>query len=283
MTAATETLASSRETARGLARCLDCHIALGGKENCPVCGRSYPEDDGILAAIGPLEGTNRIAASFYDGPAWPRFRRWEQVFLWFQKGVRGARMQVLRHLPRLERACVLEVGIGDGENLRFLPPRWTVFGVDIARTRLAACRARFPTMSNRLVWAEGEDLPFPDCCFDAVYSVGGFNYFRDQTTALREMRRVTRPGSPVIVADEIPDLYQLSPARVLGLDELDQWALCRMGLDPEFVAMVLTHRVDIDFVARNVLPGHRRYTIWSRLGYCLVDSDPAAMVKELGA
>jgi SAM-dependent methyltransferase len=274
MLAAAPVLAPPRETARWLARCLDCQAALEGNEACPACGRSYPEQNGILSAIGPLTGTNRIAAEFYNGPLWPHFRRWEQVFLWFQKGVRGARMQVLRHLPRLAHARVLEVGIGDGENIRFLPADWTVFGVDIARKRLEACCDRFPNMARRLVWAEGEDLPFPDASFDAVYSVGGFNYFRDHAAAIGEMRRVAQPGAPVIVADEIPNLYHLSPTRLLGFEGLEHRALCGMGLAPEFVTMVLSLSVDIPTIARRELPGHRSFSIWNRLGYCIVDPDP---------
>jgi SAM-dependent methyltransferase len=117
-------------------------------------------------------------------------------------------------------------------------------------------------------------LPFPDGSFDAVYSVGGFNYFRDHVAALREMRRVARPGSPVVVADELPNLYLLSPARMLGLEELDLWALRGMGLDPEFTSMVLSHRVNIPALAQRELPGHRSFSIWNRLGYCLVHPDP---------
>src|SRR4051812_11176892 len=120
-------------------RCLDCAQALGGREACPACGRPYPERGGIVEALGPLRGRNRVAAAFYDGPSWPRFRPWERLFLTFQGGRRGARAQILRHLPDVARARVLEVGIGDGENLGLLPRAWRVYGVDIARTQLDAC------------------------------------------------------------------------------------------------------------------------------------------------
>ncbi len=76
-------LDTKSEIAR-LARCLDCGVNLDGRAACAACGRSYPVVGGILEAIGPLSGTNRIAASFYDGPTWPRFKFWENVFLWFQ-------------------------------------------------------------------------------------------------------------------------------------------------------------------------------------------------------
>src|SRR5204862_8118113 len=135
--------------------------SLEGPHACSSCGRPHPVVDGILHAIGPLTGTNRIAAAFYDSPCWSRFRPWERLFLWFQgPGAAAARRQILRHLPTREAgARVLEVGIGDGENLPLLPPDWDVYGVDIALTQLAACRQRFPRMDGRLAWAEGEALP----------------------------------------------------------------------------------------------------------------------------
>jgi len=262
-------------TAAELACCLACGLGLEGRGTCAGCGREYPVLDGILHAIERLAGTNRTAAAFYDGPNWPRFRPWEQLFLWFQgPGPKAARRQILRHLPDQSRARVLEVGIGDGANLPLLPAAWEVYGVDIARSQLAACRDRHPSMAGRLVWAEGEALPFANASFDAVYTVGGFNYFRDHARALGEMRRVARPEAPVIVADELPDLYRLAPGHALGLEALDRWGLRVMGLDVDFVDMVLNHRIDLDSLARRVLPNHQRFPIWNRLGYCLVDPAP---------
>jgi SAM-dependent methyltransferase len=273
-------LASSSETeservadsASSVWRCIACGAGLEECEACRECGRRIQVVDGIVHAAGPLRGTNRIAAGFYDGRCWPRFRPWEQLFLWFQgPGPARARRQVLRHLPQIESARVLEVGIGAGANLPLLPQGWTVFGADIAYSQLALCRDRHHATAGRLAWAEAEALPFADGVFDAVYSVGGFNYFRDPVLALREMRRVARPDAPVIVADEDPDLIRFAPGRALGIDLLDRWALRAMGLDAEFINMVQNYQLDVAAVARAGCPGHHRFPIWNRLGYCLVE------------
>ena len=152
-----------------LARCLSCDKPLAGEPTCRACGRIYPTRDGITEAIGPLSGRNEIVANFYDGPGWARFRPWEQAFLILQGGVRRARTEILRHVLGVENATarVLEVGIGSGENLVFLPNGWDVFGVDIARAQLAACLRRHPSMAGHLAWAEAESLPFSDATFDA--------------------------------------------------------------------------------------------------------------------
>jgi SAM-dependent methyltransferase len=260
-----------------LARCLDCRTALLGSENCPICGRSFPAADGILEAIRPLEGRNRTVAAFYDGPGWSRFRKWERIFLAIQGGARRARLSILRHILAIEQpvARVLEVGIGDGENLRFLPASWNVYGVDIARTQLQACTRLFPSSAGRLAWAEAELLPFPDETFDACYSIGGFTYYNDHSAALEEMRRVTRPGGPVVVADETPGMHRAGLGHLIGLPAIDKLWLRKLGLDSGFIDMVLNLDVDLRTVTSGAWPNAARFSIWSGLGYCLVDPAPS--------
>jgi SAM-dependent methyltransferase len=261
-----------------LARCLDCRAALRGSDTCPACGRTYPTVDGILEAIGPLEGRNRTVAEFYDGPGWTRFRKWERLFLAIQGGARRARMSILRHVLATEQpaARVLEVGIGDGENLRLLPASWDVYGVDTARTQLLACTRRYPPMTGRLAWAEAERLPFPDSTFDASYSIGGFTYYSDHAAALEEMRRVTRAGGPVVVADEAPGMHRAGIGHLIGLPAIDKLWLRQLGLDPGFIDMVLDFDIDLRAVTARAWPDAARFSIWSGLGYCLVDPAPSA-------
>jgi SAM-dependent methyltransferase len=257
-----------------LARCISCNARLQGEPRCPSCAREYALRGGILEAIGPLSGRNRIAASFYDGPGWVKFRPWEQGFLILQGGVRRARMEILQHLHAAQHPVArgLEVGIGSGENLAFLPDDWTVYGVDIARSQLELCRDRHPRMAGRLAWAEGEDLPFDDATFDATWSVGGFNYYGDHERALGEMHRVTRAGGTVIVADESPALHRAGLGHLIGLPSFDAWWLRRLGLDRDFVQMVLDLDVNLPALFARVWPHAHRHRIWHRLGYCLVET-----------
>jgi SAM-dependent methyltransferase len=256
-----------------LARCLSCGARLRGESGCRSCGRDHAIRDGILDVIRPLNGRNRIAAAFYNGPGWVRFRRWEQGFLMLQGGVRRARMEILRHLfaHTSGPAHGLEVGIGSGENVALMPPDWTLYGVDIARTQLEACARRFSALAGRLAWAEAENLPFDDATFDAAWSVGGFNYYSDHEAALREMRRVTKPGGPVVVADEIAGLHRAGLGHLIGVPSIDAWWLERLGLDREFVDMVLQFDVDVVGVSSRVWPEAWRHHIWHGLGYCIVD------------
>lgn len=272
MTTISGTTLAARPGIASLARCPACEARLAGAGECPRCGRELPIHDGILHAIGPLSGTNRIAAEFYDGPSWARFRRWERLFLWFQGiGESAARRKVLRHLPNADGLRVLEVGIGDGENVALLPKSWEYFGVDLARTQLLSCRTAHLKTSGRLAWSEGESLPFEDSLFDVVFTIGGINYFRDPASVLREMRRVARPGAVLLAADENPNLHELGLGHLIGLEAIDEFALRLMGLGAEFIEMVFETPARVESAAREVWPGHRRIPIWNRLGYCLVD------------
>jgi SAM-dependent methyltransferase len=177
-------------------------------------------------------------------------------------------------LPERRPARLLEVGIGDGENLRLLSKSWTVYGIDIARTQLIECRRRFPEMRGRLAWAQAECLPFPDGTFDGCYSIGGFTYFEDHAAALREMRRVTRAGGTVVVADENPGLHKAGIGHLCGCPALDRYWLGQLGLDREFIDMVLRFDVDLSALTGQVWPGARRLPIWNHLGYCLIHPGP---------
>jgi SAM-dependent methyltransferase len=211
-----------------------------------------------------------MTEAFYGGRGWQRFRPWERAFLALQGGNRRARQPILKHLPRDPSIRLLEVGIGDGDNLVLLPDAWDVVGVDHTRTRLEDCLRRFPSMTGRLVRAEAEALPIADASVDATLCVGGFTMFSDHAVALREMRRVTRPGGPVVVADEVPWLCRLGIGHLIGDPRIDAAWLRWLGLDDAFIDMVFTLPQDLDAVAEAALPGVERHRIWGGLGYCFV-------------
>ena len=266
----TRTHESPIREALDLVHCLDCGGALNAALSCSACGRVYEEVEGVLQMIDPLSHRDAIAANFYDGPGWVKFRPWERMFLRCVGGEKQARLEILNHLPRQDSALVLEVGIGDGENVALLPKGWMLFGVDIARTQLIVCRNRFPFMSDRLIHAQAEKLPFGDQTFDAVYSIGGFNYFGDRAKSLREMRRVTKSTGIVVIADESPSLHHYTVGHWIGRPELTAWCLRRVGLDREFAAMAVENEFDVDRFGSEEWPNHARRKIWKRLGYCLV-------------
>jgi SAM-dependent methyltransferase len=99
---------------------------------------------------------------------------------------------------------VLDVACGTGVLAREVHSRVTasgtgaVVGLDPAPGMLEVARRREPAIE----WHAGvaEDLPFPDGSFDVVVSQFGLMFFPDRAGALREMRRVLKPGGAIAVA-----------------------------------------------------------------------------------
>jgi ubiquinone/menaquinone biosynthesis C-methylase UbiE len=249
--------------------------------SCTSCGAHYRIEDEILVIKDRTADNNGVAQEFYDSPLWPKFRFWEK-FTWFcNGGERRARNAVLKHLPDRPDLDLLDVAIGDGVYLDWLPKGWRIAGVDISRSQLDACRRRAEAAARdvRLAQCEAEALPLADRRFDAVLSIGAFNYFNDPEGALREMARVARPGAPIVVSDEMPNLTDRMLGHKLGvpaLEAFDRWIVSRlMHLGDSFTEMVERHRdLDVLAIARRVLPDAELIPVWRGVGYVLVGHAP---------
>jgi ubiquinone/menaquinone biosynthesis C-methylase UbiE len=245
---------------------------------CDSCGRSYPIRDGILVTKAEVSDNNRVASDFYNSELWPKFRFWEWFTFICNGGEKRSRDKVLRHLPRQRGLRLLDVAIGDGVYLDWLPKDWSVVGIDVSTSQLAACQKREGARGRdlKLILGEAEDLPVRDDRFDAALSIGGFNYFNDPEKALREMARAVRPGGTIVVSDEIPNLTDRMLFRKLGLPGVDRWIVSRMlKLGDEFTDMVERYRtLDVQAIAERVLPGCRYERIWMGVGYVFVGRVP---------
>ncbi len=94
---------------------------------------------------------------------------------------------------------LLDVACGTGVVAREARRRAAeVVGVDINPGMLAQARSLDPEIEWRQ--ADAHALPFEDGSFDAVLCQFGLMFFGDRPRALAEMRRVARPGAPVVTA-----------------------------------------------------------------------------------
>ncbi len=111
-----------------------------------------------------------------------------------------------------ERALDVACGTGAvaGEALGRVGPEGTVAGIDLGPDMLAVARRKLPDLDLREGRAEA--LPFADEMFDVALCQFGLMFFDDRAQALREMRRVLRPGGRVAVV--VWDGIERSPAYV---------------------------------------------------------------------
>ncbi|MFO0908883.1 MAG: class I SAM-dependent methyltransferase [Isosphaeraceae bacterium] len=260
-------------------RCVGCRVALraeGAGLVCEACGASYPLRDGVLIVKDQPTADNKIAADFYNSKLWPKFRYWEYFFWFCNGGERKSREVILKHLPQTPGLKLLDVAIGDGAYTSWLPSDWSITGVDVSTGQLANCRKRNAERDLRLIQGESEDLPFADHQFDAVLSIGGFNHFNDPEAALREMARVAKPGVPVIISDEMPDLTDRMLGHKIGLPGIDRWFVSKlMKLGDDFTDLVERHRhIDIAAIGQRVLVDSHYEPIWRKGGYLMVGKAP---------
>lgn len=131
-------------------------------------------------------------------------------------------------LPHLKAGMrLLDVGCGPGSITLGLAQRVApgeVVGIDINPARIAQARALAAERDVENVRFETADiyaLPFEDAAFDGVFSNAVHQHLRDPLAALREQRRVLKPGGVIGIAD--PDVltsivYPSTPALERSLE-----------------------------------------------------------------
>ncbi len=99
---------------------------------------------------------------------------------------------------------VLETSVGTGLNYKYLPRGIRRYGLDLACDMLVNCQENFRRwgIEGELFLGNAERLPFADESFDVVFHTGGINFFSDRAKSIREMIRVAKPGSLILIADE---------------------------------------------------------------------------------
>jgi demethylmenaquinone methyltransferase/2-methoxy-6-polyprenyl-1,4-benzoquinol methylase len=108
------------------------------------------------------------------------------------------RRKVSSHIQRGEN--VLDICTGTGELakliLKKVGPEGSLTGADFCEDMLEIARKKLSPMPKNLsfVLADARELGFPDNTFDAVTVSFGMRNVPDTATALREVRRVLKPG-----------------------------------------------------------------------------------------
>src|SRR3984957_12736463 len=101
---------------------------------------------------------------------------------------------------------VLEIGAGTGANLAHYGPRvdsLTITEPEPNMLRRLERRARVQAPAARILRAPAEDLPFEDGTFDVAVSTLVLCGVSDQPRALRQLRRVLRPGGQLLFIEHV--------------------------------------------------------------------------------
>ena len=132
----------------------------------------------------------------------------------YGNSVNKMRNKIVSQLEWRDNCSVLYVSIGTGTDLKFIPEfvnkdSLDIVGADISMGMLKMCKKKFGKRLNiSLINCCAEDLPFKDNEFDIVFHVGGINFFNDKPLAIREMIRVAKKGTKLLISDETADYIE---------------------------------------------------------------------------
>lgn len=154
----------------------------------------FPESESDGAAAG-REGAQKSVP-----PAKDRWTSGEAYEIWMGRWSQLLANDFLQWLALPPRASWLDVCCGTGilsaaiaEGCK--PSR--VVGIDRSPPQIEFARRNHAGRGIELHMAEATALPFAEQSFDACVSGLGLNFVPDPIVALREMRRVTRPGGTI--------------------------------------------------------------------------------------
>ncbi|WP_053227125.1 class I SAM-dependent methyltransferase [Solirubrobacter soli] len=115
---------------------------------------------------------------------------------WWYRGRRRVVRAELEQLPIPCHARLLDAGCGSGRTLDVLADFGHASGIDLSEDAVDVARSRGHTDVHV---APVEAIPYADGTFDLVTCLDVIEHTRDDDVALRELRRVSRPGGLLLV------------------------------------------------------------------------------------
>jgi ubiquinone/menaquinone biosynthesis C-methylase UbiE len=210
-------------------------------------GRVYPIREGIPLFVSSLTGPNLKYQAMYDRLA-PGYDLAERLYKWIARKP-DFRLDYIEELEIAPGARVLEVSVGTGANLPYLPRDIEFYGVDISWGMLRKCRKNLKKWGRtaHLYQAEAGRLPFCAEAFDCVFHVGGINFFTFKERAIREMIWVAKPGTKIVIVDEtekaVRENYQRNPTTKKYFEPGSENVRCPIDLVPEEMEEVKAHEI----------------------------------------
>ena len=200
-------------------------------------GRVYPIREGIPLFVSTLTGPNLRFQTMYDRIA-PGYDLAEWLYRTLLRKP-DYRLEYLSELEIRPGARVLEVSVGTGANLRYLPRDIDFYGIDLSWGMLRKCRKNLKKWGREAKLFQGEAgrLPFCAEAFDCVFHVGGINFFTHKERAIKEMIWVAKPGTKIVIVDEtekvVRDHYQRNPTTKGYFEPGSESVRCPVDLVPE--------------------------------------------------
>lgn len=139
---------------------------------------------------------------------------------------------------------VLDVGCGDGAFVRELARSGArMTGLECSVAQLELCRQATPVTGESYISGVGQALPFPDDSFDATVLRASLHHVpaAEMLPALREARRVTRPGGELFIFEPLPRETMFEMVKLVD-DETEVRRLAQQAIERAVAEGVLSRR-----------------------------------------
>jgi SAM-dependent methyltransferase len=115
---------------------------------------------------------------------------------WWYRGRRSVLDRVIDDLHLPARAEILDAGCGSGRNMIEFARHGTVTGVELSEASVRIARER---QAGEVIEGSVLEMPFELGRFDLAASLDVIEHLDDDLAALRELRRVVKPGGTLLV------------------------------------------------------------------------------------
>lgn len=150
-----------------------------------------------------MENRHKAQGCAGSNPGWYERRLLPYLIDWFC-GTSPMQQQRQKVVP-LASGRVLEIGMGTGLNLAHYDKDriQSLTGLDpaLAMNHLARKRAQRAGLTVELLGLEAENIPMEDASFDSVVMTFALCTIKEPQRALREMRRVLKPGGQLLFCE----------------------------------------------------------------------------------
>jgi len=144
--------------------------------------------------------------------------------------------------------AILDVGCGTGKLLRSAETKFPgakLVGIDAAIEMVKHAQTSNPSGTIQFRQATAEELPFPNACFDLVFSTMTFHHWQNQGRGVAEVARVMAPGGRWLLADFVASGFMKYVRSLLRLRQFPDRA--------DLQGMLLDGRLKV--VAERRVPG----------------------------
>lgn len=116
--------------------------------------------------------------------------------------------ELVNYFQNKKVSSVLDIGCGSGDFINVLttvfPEGTKITGIDPFEEALAEARRKFPSVE--FLQMGGEQISFPDNCFDVVSISFALHHLADVSKTLSEMKRVVKPEGWLVINEIVSEV-----------------------------------------------------------------------------